>query len=35
MTTPVRHMEGAEFDRFIEQDAARMARVVKAMGKLE
>jgi tripartite-type tricarboxylate transporter receptor subunit TctC len=35
MNTPVRHMEGAEFDRFIEQDAARMAKVVKAMGKLE
>jgi tripartite-type tricarboxylate transporter receptor subunit TctC len=35
MSTPIRHLEGAEFDRFIEQDAVRMAKVVRAMGKLE
>jgi tripartite-type tricarboxylate transporter receptor subunit TctC len=33
--TPVRHLEGAELQAFIEQDQRRLARVVKAMGKLE
>lgn len=35
MNTPIRYMEGAELDRFLEQDQKRLADVVKAMGKLE
>lgn len=33
--TPIRFMEGDEFTRFLESDSKRMARVVKAMGKIE
>lgn len=35
MNTPIRYMEGAELDRFLEQDQKRLAGVIKAMGKLE
>jgi tripartite-type tricarboxylate transporter receptor subunit TctC len=35
MNTPIQYLEGAEFERFLAQDQARLARVVKAMGKLE
>ena len=35
MNTPIRYMEGAELDRFLEQDQKRLAVVIKAMGKLE
>ncbi len=35
MNTPIRYMEGAELERFLAQDQARLAAVVKAMGKLE
>lgn len=35
MQTPIRYLAGAEFDRFLEQDQARLSRVIKAMGKLE
>jgi tripartite-type tricarboxylate transporter receptor subunit TctC len=35
MNTPIHYLEGAELDKFLEQDHKRLARVVKAMGKLE
>lgn len=35
MNTPIHYLEGADFERFLQQDQARLARVVKAMGKLE
>ena len=35
MNTPIRYLEGAELDKFLEQDQKRLAGVVKAMGKLE
>jgi tripartite-type tricarboxylate transporter receptor subunit TctC len=35
MNTPIHFLEGAELDKFLEQDQKRLARVVKAMGKLE
>jgi tripartite-type tricarboxylate transporter receptor subunit TctC len=35
MNTPIRFLEGADLDKFLEQDQKRLARVVKAMGKLE
>ncbi|MDB5967098.1 MAG: tripartite tricarboxylate transporter substrate binding protein [Polaromonas sp.] len=35
MNTPIRYMEGAELDRFLEQDQKRLAVVIKAMGRLE
>lgn len=35
LNTPIRHLEGAEFDNFLSRDQKRMATVVKAMGKLE
>ena len=35
MDTPIHYLEGAELDRFLEQDHKRLAGVIKAMGKLE
>jgi len=35
MNTPIRHMEGAEFQKFLDDDQKRLSAVVKAMGKLE
>lgn len=35
MNTPIRYMEGAELDKFLDQDQKRLAGVIKAMGKLE
>lgn len=35
MNTPIRHMEGAELDRYIQQERVRLGAVVKSMGKLE
>jgi tripartite-type tricarboxylate transporter receptor subunit TctC len=35
MNTPIRYMDGAEFDKFLDADQKRMAAVVKNMGKLE
>jgi len=35
MNTPIRHMEGAELDSYIQKERARLGSVVKAMGKLE
>ena len=35
MNTSIRYMEGAELDRFLEQDQKRLAVVIKAMGRLE
>lgn len=35
MNTPIRHMEGEEFQKFLDADQKRLAAVVKAMGKLE
>lgn len=35
MNTPIRYMEGAELDQFLDQDQKRLAGVIKAMGKLE
>jgi tripartite-type tricarboxylate transporter receptor subunit TctC len=35
MNTPLHYLEGAELDKFLEQDQKRLAKVVKAMGKLE
>lgn len=35
MNTPINYMDGAEFDAFLAKDAARLAEVVKKMGKLE
>lgn len=35
LNTPIRHLDGAEFDRFLELDQKRLAAVVRAMGKLE
>lgn len=35
MNTPVNFVEGAELDAFLAKDAARLAAVVKRMGKLE
>lgn len=35
MNTPIHHLEGAQLEKFLEQDQKRLARVVKAMGKLD
>jgi tripartite-type tricarboxylate transporter receptor subunit TctC len=35
MNAPIAYRDGADFDRFIERDAARLGRVVQRMGKLE
>ena len=35
MNTPIRFLEGAELNSFLEQDQKRLAGVIKAMGKLE
>jgi len=35
MNTPVKYLEGAEFEKFIAQDQKRLAAVIKKMGKLE
>lgn len=35
MNTPIRHMEGAELDRFLQEEQGRLSGVIKAMGKLE
>ena len=35
MNTPVAFREGADFQQFIEQDAARLAKVIRGMGKVE
>ncbi|MBC7781129.1 MAG: tripartite tricarboxylate transporter substrate binding protein [Proteobacteria bacterium] len=35
METPILHLQGAEFDAFLERDAKRLAEVVKRMGKIE
>lgn len=35
MNTPISFREGADFQAFIEQDAARLAKVIRAMGKVE
>jgi tripartite-type tricarboxylate transporter receptor subunit TctC len=35
MNTPIQYLEGAEFEKFLDQDQKRLAVVIKAMGKLE
>jgi tripartite-type tricarboxylate transporter receptor subunit TctC len=35
MNTPIYYLEGAEFERFLERDARRLAEVVKRIGKVE
>jgi tripartite-type tricarboxylate transporter receptor subunit TctC len=35
MNTPISFREGADFQAFIDADAARLARVIRAMGKVE
>ena len=35
MNTPIRHMEGAELDRYIQQERVRLGGVVQSMGKLQ
>ena len=35
MNTPIRHMEGAALDRYIQEERVRLGKVVKGMGKLE
>jgi tripartite-type tricarboxylate transporter receptor subunit TctC len=35
MNTPVSFREGADFQAFIDQDAARLGKVIRAMGKVE
>lgn len=35
MNTPINHLEGAEFESFLEKDSRRLAEVVRRMGKLE
>ena len=35
MNTPVNHLDGADFENFLEKDSKRLAEVVKRMGKLE
>lgn len=35
MNTPIRYLEGAELNSFLERDQKRLAGVIKAMGKLE
>jgi tripartite-type tricarboxylate transporter receptor subunit TctC len=35
MNTPIRYLEGAELNTFLDQDQKRLTRVIKAMGKLE
>ncbi len=33
--TPILHLQGAEFDEFLQRDSKRLAEVVRRMGKLE
>jgi tripartite-type tricarboxylate transporter receptor subunit TctC len=35
METPILHLQGAEFDDFLQRDSKRLAEVIKRMGKLE
>jgi tripartite-type tricarboxylate transporter receptor subunit TctC len=35
MNTPIKYLDGADFEKFIAQDQKRLALVVKKMGKLE
>ncbi len=35
METPIMHLQGAEFDDFLQRDARRLADVIRRMGKLE
>jgi tripartite-type tricarboxylate transporter receptor subunit TctC len=35
MNTPIAYKEGAEFQAFIDADGARLAKVIRAMGKVE
>ncbi|MSQ70374.1 MAG: tripartite tricarboxylate transporter substrate binding protein [Betaproteobacteria bacterium] len=35
MDTPINHLDGADFEAFLDIDAKRLAEVVKRMGKLE
>ena len=35
METPVMHLQGAEFDDFLQRDSKRLADVIRRMGKLE
>ena len=35
MNTPIAYKEGAEFQAFIDADAARLGKVIRAMGKVE
>ncbi len=35
METPILHLQGAEFDAFLQRDGKRLAEVIKRMGKLE
>jgi tripartite-type tricarboxylate transporter receptor subunit TctC len=35
METPILHLQGAEFDEFLQRDSKRLADVIRRMGKLE
>ena len=35
METPIMHLQGAEFDDFLQRDSKRLAEVIRRMGKLE
>ncbi len=35
MNTPINHLDGADFESFLEKDSKRLAEAVKRMGKLE
>jgi tripartite-type tricarboxylate transporter receptor subunit TctC len=35
MDTPINHLDGTEFESFLDKDSKRLAEVVKRMGKLE
>ena len=35
METPIMHLQGAEFDDFLQRDSKRLADVIRRMGKLE
>jgi tripartite-type tricarboxylate transporter receptor subunit TctC len=35
METPIMHLQGAEFDAFLQRDSKRLAEVIGRMGRLE
>jgi hypothetical protein len=35
MNTPISFREGADFQAFVDADAARLGKVIRAMGKVE